>query len=144
MHLYHFTHCQCLLAVFLWCVHCYGCIHCSEGEECLTCNFKERDELRWVSHKWDSKVQGGKILHPTLLVVHDELHNHVASDAQATTSSPCALSPTLLRVESLLCGDWERPPDVMVPISGSQQYKLEALHFKDIHEEYFMTYGAQN
>ena len=54
---------------------------CLEGEECVTCKFKDRDESRWVLQKWEEEVEVGKILHTT------------QSHAETTPSSSCALPP---------------------------------------------------
>ena len=110
---------QCLWAVFIWCVYCEGCIHYLEGEECLARNLKERDESRWVLHKWEEEVQVGKLLLPTPSVV--------ASHAKATTSSPCALSPTLPPP------DGESTLPVITPPNPSPTSLFAALELLDGH-----------
>ena len=46
-------------------------------------------------------------------------------------------------VESLLRDEWERPLDVIIPSSGSQQYTLEARHLRDVYSESYVTDGAE-
>ena len=49
----------------------------------------------------------------------------------------------LQHVESLLHDEWERPLDVIIPSSGSQQYKLEARHLRDVYSESYVTDTAE-
>ena len=49
----------------------------------------------------------------------------------------------LQHVESLLCDDWERPLDVITPSLGSQLYKLEAHHLRDVYTESYVTEHAE-
>ena len=54
-------------------------------------------------------------------------------------------SPTaqLQHVESLLRDEWEGPLDVIIPSSGSQQYRLEAYHLRDVYSESCVTDSAE-
>ena len=56
-----------------------------------------------------------------------------------------AASPTaqLQHFESLLRDDWERPLDMIIPSSGSQLYKLEARHLRDVYTESYVTDNAE-
>ena len=55
-------------------------------------------------------------------------------------------SPTaqLQHVESLLRDDWERPLDVIISGFGSQLYKLEARHLRDVYTESYVTDNVEN
>ena len=54
-------------------------------------------------------------------------------------------SPTaqLQHVESLLRDEWERPLDVIIPSSWSQQYTLEARHLRDVYSKSYVTDSAE-
>ena len=61
----------------------------------------------------------------------------------ALTHGPGSPTTQLQHVESLLRDDWERPLDVIIPSSGSQQYRLEACHLRDVYTESYVTDSAE-
>ena len=63
----------------------------------------------------------------------------LAAVCNALTNGPGGPTAQLQHVESLLHDEWERPLDVTIPSSGSQQYKLEARHLRDVYSESYVT-----
>ena len=59
------------------------------------------------------------------------------------TNGPGKPTAQLQHVESLRCDDWERPLDVIIPSSGSQQYRPEARHLRDVYSESYVTHSAE-
>ena len=94
-------------------------------------------------------VEVGKMLHPT------------QSHAKTTPCSTYALPPpphtrmaaaafwrlrtstTVVHYSTSYCAEWERPLDVFIPSSGSQQYKLEPRHLRDVYSESYVTDSAE-
>ena len=67
----------------------------------------------------------------------------LAAVCHALTNGLGGPTAQLQHVESLLHDEWERPLDVIIPSSGSQQYKLEARHLRDVYSEFNVTYTAK-
>ena len=67
----------------------------------------------------------------------------LAAVCHALTNDPCSPTAQLQHVESLLREDWEQPLAVIIPNSGSQQYRLEARHFSYVYTESYITYSAK-
>ena len=63
----------------------------------------------------------------------------LAAVCHASTNGPGSPTAQLQHVESLLRDDWERPLDVILPSSGSQQYRLEARHLRDVYSKSYVT-----
>ena len=70
-------------------------------------------------------------------------HDVLAAACHALTNGPGGPTAQLQHVESLLHDEWERPLDVIIPSSGSQQYKLEARHLRDVYSESYVTDTAE-
>ena len=68
---------------------------------------------------------------PLLIVPPAQLTHYVAVTAQ------------LQHFDSLLRDEWERPLDVIIPSSVSQQYTLEAHHLRDIYSKCYVTDSAE-
>ena len=67
----------------------------------------------------------------------------LAAVCHALTNGRGSPTAQLQHVESLLCDDWDRPLDVILPSSGSQQNRLEARHLRDVHIESYVTDSAE-
>ena len=67
----------------------------------------------------------------------------LAAVCHALTNGPGSPSAQLQHVESLLRDEWERPLDVIIPSSGSQQYKPEAPHLRDVYSTSYVTDTAE-
>ena len=67
----------------------------------------------------------------------------LAAVCHAPTNGPGSPTAQLQHVESLLCDEWERPLDVIIPSSGSQQYRLEARHLRDVYSECYVADSAE-
>ena len=67
----------------------------------------------------------------------------LAALCHALTNAPRSRTAQLQHVESLLRDEWERPLDVIIPSSGSQQCKLEARHLRDVYSESYVTDSAE-
>ena len=63
----------------------------------------------------------------------------LAAVCHALTNGPGSPTAQLQHVESLLRDEWERPLDVIVPSSGSQQYMPEARHLRDVYSKSYVT-----
>ena len=67
----------------------------------------------------------------------------LAAMCHALTNGPGSPTAQLQHVESLLRDEWERPLDVIIPSSGSQQYMLEARHLRDVYSKSYVTDAAE-
>ena len=67
----------------------------------------------------------------------------LAAMCHALTNGPGSPTAQLQHVESLLRDDWERPLDVIIPSLGSQRYRLEARHLRDVYTESYVTESAK-
>ena len=70
-------------------------------------------------------------------------HDILAAVCRALTDGQGSPAAQLQHVESLLCDDWEIPLDVINPSSGSQQYKPEARHLRDVYTQSSVTHNAK-
>ena len=61
----------------------------------------------------------------------------------ALTNGPGTPTAQLQHVQSLLRDEWERPLDVIIPSSGSQQYTQEARHLRDVYSKSYVTDSAE-
>ena len=74
---------------------------------------------------------------------------HVCGDdilavvCRALTNGQGNPAAQLQHVGSLFRDDWERPLDAVIPSSGSQLYKLEARHLRDVYRESYVTDNAE-
>ena len=63
----------------------------------------------------------------------------LAAMCHALTNGQGRTTAELQHVESLLRDEWERPLDVIVPSSGSQQHTPEARHLRDVYSKSYVT-----
>ena len=68
----------------------------------------------------------------------------LAAVCHAPTNGSSSHTAQLQHVESLLRDEWERPLDVIIPSSGSQQYTLEARHLRDVYSKSYITDSAES
>ena len=76
----------------------------------------------------------------TRLVCGDDV---LAAVCHALTSGPGSPTAQLQHVESLLRDEWERPLDVIIPSSGSQQCTPEARHLRDVYSKSYVIDSAE-
>ena len=76
----------------------------------------------------------------TRLVCGDDV---LAAVCHALTNGLGSPMAQLQHVESLFHDEWERPLDVIIPSSGSQQYRLEACHLRDVCSQSYVTDSAE-
>ena len=67
----------------------------------------------------------------------------LAAVCHAPTNGPGSPTAQLQHVESLLRDEWERPLEVIIPTSRSQQYTLEARHLRDAYSKSYVTDSAE-
>ena len=67
----------------------------------------------------------------------------LAAVCHALTNGRGGPAAQLQHVESLPHDEWERPLDVIIPSSGSQQYKPEARHLRDVYSKSWVTDTAE-
>ena len=67
----------------------------------------------------------------------------LAAMCHALTNGQGSPTAQLQDVESLLRDDCEQPLDVIIPSSGSQLYKMEARHLRDVYTESYVTDNAE-
>ena len=67
----------------------------------------------------------------------------MATVYHALTNGQGRTTAELRHVESLLRDDWEQPLDMIIVSSGSQLYKLQTRHFRDVYTKSYVTDNAK-